>query len=387
MMKKVLLKPRFSGMSLHSLYQNILENPPNGYTVEYNETNSKNFVYSIDNKSTNPIIRKLIYNLKPIPYIFAQKQQKNNLNYDLIYASQHLLYNYENPWITDCEFVNAFAAFGNISLVKGSIRKRLEAKSCKFILPWSDWSKKTILNSIDCKNLENKIKVVRYSVKPKKFIKKDHDGVNFLFVGSSNLMNSRNIQFKNLKETIIAFDRISTKYDQISFTIRSYVPEELKEIAKKNSKIKIIENFLKEEELFDLYVNSDIFVLPSHETSGISLLDAMSFQIPVIAMGIYDIPETITHLKNGILISPPPKMKYYTKTMTPNDHSLDFIHGMKKYSEYIINQLEKHFAILIEDSELRKKIGTNARETIEKGEFSLENQNQKLLSIFNEATE
>ena len=74
-------------------------------------------------------------------------------------------------------------------------------------------------------------------------------------------------------------------------------------------------------------------------------------------------------------------MKYYTKTMTPNDHSLDFIHGMKKYSEYIINQLEKHFAILIEDSELRKKIGTNARETIEKGEFSLENQNQQTVTL------
>ncbi len=386
-MKKVLLKPRFSGISLHSLYKGILENPPNGYTIEYTKTNSKDFVYSIDNKSANPIIRQLIYNLKPIPYIFAQKLQKNNFDYDLIYASQHILYNYENPWITDCEFVNAFAAFGNISIVKESIRKRLEAKSCKFILPWSDWSKKTILNSIDCKNFEEKIKVVRYSVKPKKFIKKEHDRINFLFVGSSNLMNSRNIQFKNLKETIIAFNKISTKYDKISLTIRSYVPKELKEIVKKNSKIKIISNFLKEDELFDLYINSDIFVLPSHETLGISLLDAMSFEIPVIAMGIYDIPEVINHMENGILISPPPQMKYHTKTMTPNDHSSDFINGMKKYSEYITSQLEQYFVILIEDSELRRKIGMNARQTIEKGEFSLENQSQKLLSIFNEATE
>jgi glycosyltransferase involved in cell wall biosynthesis len=386
MIKKVLLKPRFSGMSLHSLYKSILENPPDGYSIEYNEKKDKNFAYSIDNKSANPFIRQLIYNLKPIPYIIAQKLQKNNFNYDLVYASQHILYNYEKPWITDCEFVNAFAAFGNISLVKEDVRKRLEAKSCKFILPWSDWSKETILNSIDCTNLKEKIRVIRYTVKPKNFTKIKHDEVNFLFVGSSNLMNARNIQFKNLKETIIAFNIISTKYDKISLTIRAYVPEELKQIANKNSKIKIIDSYLKEKDLFDLYVNADIFVLPSHETSGISLLDAMSFEIPVIAMNIYDIPEVISHLKNGILISPPPQMKYYTKTKAPNDHSLNFIKGMVKYSEYIVSQLEEFFALLIEDSKLRKKIGIEARQTIEKGEFSLENQRQKILSVFEEAT-
>jgi glycosyltransferase involved in cell wall biosynthesis len=386
MIKKVLLKPRFSGISLHSLYKSILENPPNGYSIEYNEKNTNEFVYSIDNKSVNPFIRQLIYNLKPIPYILAQRLQKNNFDYDLVYASQHVLYNYEKPWITDCEFVNAFAAFGNISLVKEPIRKRLESKSCKFILPWSNWSKETVLNSIDCRNLKEKIQIIRYTVKPKKFTKIKHDEVNFLFVGSSNSMNIRNIQFKNLKETILAFNRISTKYDDISLTIRSYVPKELKQIANKNSKIKIIVNFLSKEELFDLYASSDVFVLPSHETSGISLLDAMSFEIPVISMNIYDIPEIINHLKNGILLSPPPQMKYYTKTKTPNDHSLDFINGMTKYSEYIVNQLQEHFILLIENSELRRRLGIEARKTIESGEFSFENQNQKLFSIFEEAT-
>jgi len=385
MNKKVLLKPRFSGMRLHSLYKSILENPPKGYSIEYNEKNAKEFVYSIDNKSANPIIRQLIYNLKPVLYILAQRLQRNNFDYDLIYASQHVLYNYEKPWITDCEFANAFAAFGNISLVKESIRKRLEAKSCKFILPWSNWSKETILNSIDCRNLKEKIRVVRYTVKPKKFTKIKHDGINFLFVGSSNPMNIRNIQFKNLKETILAFNKVSTKYDEISLTIRAHVPEELKQNSNKNSKIKIIKSFLREEELFDLYANSDIFVLPSHETSGISLLDAMSFEIPAIAMNIYDIPEVINHLKNGVLLSPPPQMKYYTKTKAPNDHSPDFINGMTKYSEYIVNQLQEYFILLIENSELRRKLGIEARKTIENGEFSLENQNKNLFSVFEEA--
>ena len=79
-------------------------------------------------------------------------------------------------------------------------------------------------------------------------------------------------------------------------------------------------------------------------------------------------------------------MKYYTKTKTPNDHSPNFINGMTKYSEHIVKQLEEYFTLLIEDTELRKKLGMEARETIEKGEFSLENQKQNLFSVFEEAT-
>lgn len=386
MNKKILLKTRFSGVSLHSLYKTILENPPEGFNIEYVRNNFNTIVYSIDNKSVNPFIRQIIYNLKPIPYILSQKYQKNNLNYDLIYASQHVLFNYEKPWITDCEFVNAFAAFGKFSIVKNSIRKRFESNSCKFILPWSNWAQKTILKSMDCEKFKDKIKVLRYTVEPKKFIKTKHDGINFLFVGSTNPMNYRNIQFKNLRETIIAFNNISKKYDNISLTIRSFVPNELKEICKKNSNIRIIEKFLEEQELFELYSDSDIFVLPSHETSGISLLDAMSFEIPVIAMNIYDIPEIINHLKNGILLTPPTKMKYYTSTFTPNDHAFEFLTGISRCSEEIIDQLEENFILLIENEKLRRILGSEARKTVEYGEFSVNYQKKKLLSIYEEAT-
>ena len=103
-------------------------------------------------------------------------------------------------------------------------------------------------------------------------------------------------------------------------------------------------------------------------------------------MNIYDIPEVINHLKNGVLISPPPQMKYYTKTKTPNDHSPNFINGMTKYSENIVDQLQENFILLIEDSKLRKNLGMEARKTIEYGEFSSENQQENLLSVFEDAT-
>ena len=140
MIKKVLLKPRFKGLSLHSLYTEIINSPPPGFIIEYKKSNKKSSIYSVDNKSSNPIVKELIYNFKSIPYIITQKMQKNNFNdYDLVYASQHVLFNMVQPWITDLEFVNAFAAFGSVLIIKNIVQKQLETNQCKFILTWSKW--------------------------------------------------------------------------------------------------------------------------------------------------------------------------------------------------------------------------------------------------------
>ena len=199
-------------------------------------------------------------------------------------------------------------------------------------------------------------------------------------------MNERNIKFKSLKESILAFKKISKKYDKVHFTIRSFITPEIQRLVKNESNITVIDKFLNKDELYQLYQNADIFVLPSHETSGISLLDAMSFELPVIALNIYDIPEVITDGKNGILIDGHKDMQYYTKTKIPYDYSVKFYAGIDKYSNYLVNQLEKNFVKLIEELKLRTCLGREARKTIETGEFSLEKRNEKLFSIFESAT-
>lgn len=387
MTKKILLKPRFHGWNIHSLYSELVNNPPHGYTIEYeNENELMPQVYQLDNKNTNPTLKELIYYFKPIPYIIAQYLQSSSFpDYDLVFASQHVLFKLDLPWITDLEFANALVAYGNLGLVKNTIQKVLESEKCKFVLPWSEWSKKTLLNSIDCKNIMEKIEVVRYTVKPKKFSREKHDLLNFLFVGSANIMNERNIKFKSLKESILAFKKISKKYDKVHFTIRSFITPEIQRLVKNDSNITIIDKFLNKDELHQLYQNADIFVLPSHETCGISLLDAMSFELPVIALNIYDIPEVITDGKNGILIDGHKDMQYYTKTKIPYDYSVKFYAGIDKYSNYLVDQLEQFFVKLIEEPTLRKKLGKAARETIESGELSIEKRNTQFESVFESA--
>lgn len=387
MEKNVFLKSRFRNWPLHTLYSELVSNPPSGFKIEYQKAEIKTpSIYNLDNKAINPRIKEIIFQCKSIPYILIQKlQQQQFYDYDLVYASQHVLFNSNSKWITDLEFANALTGYGNIRLVKNIIKKQLESKNCKAILPWSEWSKRTLIKSINCKNFKEKIEVIPYTITPKKIHQTKHNGINFLFVGSKNLLNNRNIQFKNLKEVIIAFNEISNKYEDVYLTIRSSVTTELKSLILKNPKIKLFELNLAENELHRVYLEADIFVLPSYETNGMALLEAMSFGLPVIAMRIYDIPELITHMKNGILIEPPKNMKCYTNTESPYDYSMRFYRDMSKNSEGVVKQLKESFCFLIENNNFMKKMGNQAKNTIENGVFSIKYRNERLKKVFENA--
>jgi glycosyltransferase involved in cell wall biosynthesis len=80
-----------------------------------------------------------------------------------------------------------------------------------------------------------------------------------------------------------------------------------------------------------------VFVLPSlFETFGIVLIEAMASGKPVIASNIPGPNEIITHGKDGFLFE------------TGN-----------------VSRLKKYLELLLEDAELRKRIGENARKTVE----------------------
>ena len=386
-MKKVFLKPRFKGMRLHSLYNYLISNPPSDYEiVSLPVTNNHSFT-RLTSKHRNYFYKQCMYYFGSFPYILKQilESTKDIQSYDLIYSSQHVL-STEKNWIVDLEYANALSGYLDLKLSKNIISKKLSSKNCKYIMPWSDWSLKTLKNSFDCRNFSEKIKVVRYTVPPKKNIENRKDSkLKILFLGSINPANIASFEFKGIYETIEAFLELQNNYENIELIIRSVIPVELRMKLENNKDVKIFEKPLSNEELEKLFLTSDIFTHSGFEVLNLSVLEAMSYGLPVIATSLYNTPELIKNMKNGLLIELPNPKLFYTKNGTPNDYSKQFLTEMRKLRPFMKDKLVESLKFLIENEKLRKEIGRQARLTIEKGEFSITRRNELLREIFEEA--
>jgi len=113
----------------------------------------------------------------------------------------------------------------------------------------------------------------------------------------------------------------------------------------------------KKEELEEFYYRADVFIAPSvwDEPLGLVILEAMAANTPVIATRKGGIPLAVKNGVNGFLIRP-------------------------KSSRQITEACNK----LLENDELRKKMGETARETVEK-KFTWKKTTQKYLRIYRKA--
>lgn len=179
---------------------------------------------------------------------------------------------------------------------------------------------------------------------------------------------------------------MSKKYDRLELAIRSWVPPEIKEKCSRQPNIIIFHSLLSDETLADLYASSDVFVFPSHANLGMATLEAMSYQLPVIALGVYDVPEAVEDMKTGVLLASLPKVPYYTWNGGPNHYDGSFWLGIRHSRPWLVRQIVEKVSLLIEDGSLRRRIGREARRLVEHGNFSIEKRNEKLKRIFDEAT-
>ena len=113
----------------------------------------------------------------------------------------------------------------------------------------------------------------------------------------------------------------------------------------------------REKLLREFFPNADVFVLvpPKVEGFGFSVLEAISFGIPVVVSNVCALPELVENGKTGFVVKP----------------------GS-------VNDLVEKLEILIKDQTLREKMGDAARKRfLEK--FSIEKSNSGLLKIYNNA--
>jgi glycosyltransferase involved in cell wall biosynthesis len=401
-MKHIFLKGRSEGGLPHSLYRRLVRFPPDGYSfvIENSEDSGKQpkpsaagrrqLFYDMNRRIQGVFPDSLGRETRTLFYMGLKRAQRSRLppgrNIDLVYSSQQLMFS-EMPWVVDFEYANALVDYGDIRLCPRFIQNALRSSYCKKIIPWTEWSKRTLLRSVDCGSFKDKIEVVHFGMEAKTFVKKpDKEKVRFLFVGSTNRLNYLNFEWKGGFEAAEAFIELSKKYEDLELVLRSWVPPEIKERYGDKPNISIIDKPLSEEDLSNLYQSSDIFLFPLHLNLGMVILEAMSFELPVIALDIYDISEALQDMKTGVLVERSP-LNYYMWNGAANHQDKSLLPKIRQFRPWTVKKIVEKASLLIEDASLRRRIGREARQVIEHGEFSIANRNAKLKRIFDEATE
>ena len=150
--------------------------------------------------------------------------------------------------------------------------------------------------------------------------------------------------------------------------------------------LKVIDQVIPLESLYELFRSSDIFLFPGHQTPAMVILEAMSFGLPVITTDLWANREMIRDGVNGLLIRKSNKVPYFDRYFIPKGGTADVIKAIKTVDIEVVEDLVNKTSYLIEDEKLRHRMGKAGRREIENGKFSIKERNEKLKRIFDEAT-
>ncbi|MBS3070743.1 glycosyltransferase family 4 protein [Candidatus Pacearchaeota archaeon] len=342
-------------------YKYLIKNPPNN--IEYLNTknqkgvltNSRQLFFSHNIKRT---IRSLIFLLK-IP-ILNVRHTKSKEKFDLIHCAHCLSKNTDKPWVVDFEGDWQFFLGHENDLVRKRAKKLLINKNCKKIIVWTCAAKKRILKKFP--EIKEKIDVIYPAIPLPKEKRKEHRGINLLFVG-------RYFFRKGGLHALGAINRLTKKYGDVKGIIVSDTPENIKKRYLKNERINFYD-LMGQEKLFnEIYPICDVFVYPGYKDSfGFSMLEAMSFGIPIVTVDGFARNEIVGDDKTGFIVK---------ENVTKQE--------MMKYNEKITEKIIDLTEKLIKNKKLREKMSKNCVNIIKYGKFSIKERNKKLEKVYEEA--
>jgi len=380
-----------AGLGFHSIFNSILEYPPQGYE----------FIFPRRSVSQKPQLSQKIRNAVPLKknslckLLWSQLRwytddlfKKRGVEADLIFSAHRLIYSRKKPWVVMIECVGDFCPImydiKHLGLYRSLIEKVLSSKWCVKIMPYLDTERMTLFR-LNCERFNDKIEVVNLALPPKDF-KKEYgkDKISLLFLGTAHKSNiPGSFEERGGIELLEAFKILNKRYDNLELVIRCHVPPYIRKkysqvLAGKN--VKIFEQVLSMEERDRIMQNADIFLFPGHITPALTILDAMSCELPVVATNWRGNYEMVKNGETGFLIRSPFGLNPDVLTR----EIVDMI-SARSPDMCVVKELVEKTSILIEDEGLRRKMGIAGRREIEAGKFSIKRRNEKLKKIFDEA--
>ncbi len=370
-MKKIYLD---AGFRPYPSYLELVSCPPEGYEFIISSSAWRKAVVGVARKRLPFSLLGQLDRRVPLNLVRAYLQSFSPIprDIDLIYSSGLLVFR-KKPWIVDQEYVSLLTG-GNLDhfrRYKGVIERAFASGYCKKIFCWSEVGKKVILSNLNCERFKEKLETVYFAVRKKDFTKSyRQDKVRLLFVGSANLPGE--FEIKGGREVLETFIHLRKRYNNIELVMRSDVPPDIKRQYGGLENVRMIEEVLPREMLEQEYKSADIFIIPAHNTPWMVPLEAMSYELPIVTIDAWGNPEIVEDGKTGFLAKKSEKLPYYTNNFLPYFGTSQFARAIKSPDPKVVAELTEKAGTLIENTELRRKMGKAARWEVEHGKFSIE---------------
>ncbi len=370
---------RIGKENAHPGFIEMKKHPPEGIKYILPETTGKNK----KKKSIKSFMRGFLWNKykRIFPSAIPIKIDKKSI--DIIHSTGHVMILNRSPWVVEVSEFGQLISFNlekkNSPFYMFMLKQILLSKHCKKIISWSEASRESFKPYIKESNILNKIEVVYPSFPlPKLKKRKKSDKINLLFV-------SRRFYEKGGVEAIGVFKKLRKKYN-ISFTIISKIPREIREKYGEEKGLNLLEANFNKKELGEFYQNANIFFYPTLiEIFGIVFIETMAYGLPVVSTSIFASPEIVEDGKTGFLSSLPISWHGSHKELIWDDHA-DYLKAITKHpKKKFMNSLYSNLSRLIENPALLKKMSKTAREEVRNGKFSVSLRNKKLNKIYSDA--
>jgi glycosyltransferase involved in cell wall biosynthesis len=275
-----------------------------------------------------------------------------------------------------------------ILLLQTVVEKMLASPYCRGIRCWSQAGLRTLIDGLQSDLFASKVTLIPHAIPARaRFVRQSTgDSIKLLFVGSSNIRGQ--FEIKGGRELIETFLLLKRRYPKLELVVRSDVPPDIKAKVSGIGGLCLIENDISWEDLEHEYQTADIFLLPSHSTPPFTFLDAMSFELPIVSVNAWANNEFVVDGITGLLAARSQRVPYtFRGTQHPNFGAAQFVSAVRQVDPEVVGGLVQRTSLLIENAELRGRLGKRARWEVESGRFSMEERNMRLARFLDVALE
>jgi hypothetical protein len=265
------------------------------------------------------------------------------------------------------------------------VKALLESDSCKGILTHMKSTARMVPTLFGSEIIRKKVQYAPLGVPlPGRWQRHgETEHVNLVFINSWCQVPS-NFCLRGGLEVLEAFGTLRERYPQLRLTLRTHLPglaEHYHRIIE-SGWVRVIDRFLSAEGMDQLLAESHVFLLPAARVHIVSLLQAMSYGLAVVASDGWGIAEYIDHERNGLIV----KGRYGTVSWADEQAGLlrEDYEPMGSADPVVVHGLVEAVSRLVEDRRLRRRLGLTARRDVQT-HYSLERWNHGLKQAFDRA--